>query len=354
MPAGEIKGANDGARAPGSQRFLSASRRGCTGREGNAASRNAAAAEFTRNRAGRHRLLNDGKAMGDQRTASLYGMAAVLLWSTVASAFKLSLRYLDCLQLLLLANLASLVVLGGVLVLQGKSGLVLSFTPRQYLRSLGLGFLNPFLYYLVLFKAYDLLPAQEAQPLNYTWALTLVFLSIPLLGQKVGLRDLAAGLVSYSGVLVISTRGDVLGLQFSNPAGVALALGSTLVWSLYWIYNAKDERDPAAGLFLNFAFGLPFVLICFLVFSDVPELDPLGLLGAAYVGVFEMGITFVLWLAALKRSENTARVANLIFVSPFLSLVFIHFLVGEEILGSTFAGLVLIVAGLFIQRMKRE
>ena len=290
--------------------------------------------------------------MGDQRTASLYGIAAVLLWSTVASAFKLSLRYLDCLQLLLFANIASLIVLGAVLVFQGKSGLVLSFTPKQYLRSLGLGFLNPFLYYLVLFKAYDLLPAQEAQALNYTWALTLAFLSIPLLGQKVGLRDLVAGLVCYSGVLVISTRGDVLGLQFSNPAGVSLALGSTIVWALYWIYNTRDERDPAAGLFLNFAFGLPFVLVSCLIFSDFPELDSPGLLGAAYVGVFEMGITFVLWLAALKRSENTARVANLIFVSPFLSLVFIHFLVGEEILGSTFAGLVLIVAGLFIQRMK--
>lgn len=80
--------------------------------------------------------------------------------------------------------------------------------------------------------------------------------------------------------------------------------------------------------------------------------NPFGLVGAAYVGVFEMGITFVLWISALKLSENTAKVGNLIFLSPFLSLVFIHFLVGEDILPSTFIGLVFIVMGLFIQQLK--
>ena len=292
--------------------------------------------------------------MHDQRTASLYAIATVLLWSTAASAFKLSLRYLDCLQLLLYANIVSILVLGAILLLQGKVRLLLSCSGKQYLQSLGFGFLNPFLYYLVLFKAYDLLPAQEAQPLNYTWALTLAYLSIPLLGQKIGRREIVAGLVSYSGVLVISTRGEVLSLQFSDPVGVSLALGSTLVWAIYWIYNTKDKRDPIAALFLNFSFGLPFVLIFCLIFSDIRGFSSHGLLGAAYVGLFEMGITFVLWLTALKRAENTAKVGNLIFVSPFLSLVFIYFLVGEEIRVSTFVGLVLIVAGLLLQRLEKR
>jgi drug/metabolite transporter (DMT)-like permease len=159
-------------------------------------------------------------------------------------------------------------------------------------------------------------------------------------------------LVSYSGVYVISTHGDVTSFHFSNPFGVALALGSTFIWALYWIYNTTDERDPVAGLFLNFLFGLPWVLVFCLLFSPSWKPPPLGLLGAAYVGLFEMGVTFVLWLNALKLSESTAKVGNLIFLSPFLSLVFIHFLVGEDILASTFIGLVLIVAGILIQQVK--
>jgi drug/metabolite transporter (DMT)-like permease len=290
--------------------------------------------------------------MKNQQKAYIFGIVTVLLWSTVASAFKLSLKYLDYIQLLLYSSVFSILVLGGILVIQNRFGIIFSYSRQQYLQSLKLGLLNPFLYYLVLFKAYDLLPAQIAQPLNYTWALTLAFLSIPLLKQKIGIKEIIAGLICYCGVVIISTHGDIGNLRASNPLGVALALGSTIIWALYWIYNTKDDRDPVASLLLNFLFGLPFIFVYCLLFSDIRVNSLQGLLGAAYVGIFEMGITFVFWLNALRLSENTAKVGYLIFLSPFLSLVFIHFLVGEDIMKSTFIGLVLIVTGLIIQQAR--
>jgi drug/metabolite transporter (DMT)-like permease len=75
-----------------------------------------------------------------------------------------------------------------------------------------------------------------------------------------------------------------------------------------------------------------------------------ALAGAAYVGCFEMGITFVCWISALRYARNTAQVSSLIFLSPFLSLVVIHFLVGEPIYPSTVVGLILIVAGIILQK----
>jgi drug/metabolite transporter (DMT)-like permease len=59
-----------------------------------------------------------------------------------------------------------------------------------------------------------------------------------------------------------------------------------------------------------------------------------------------MGLAFVIWLTDLKRAANASRVANAIFLLPFLSLLLIHFFVGEAILPSTVVGLVLILAGL--------
>ncbi|MBU1001293.1 MAG: DMT family transporter [Proteobacteria bacterium] len=290
--------------------------------------------------------------MKRQTQAYCYGLATVLLWSTVASAFKLSLRHMDHLQLLLYSSLASLITLTLILAAQGKLSLLLSMNRRQWLVSAAFGLVNPFLYYIVLFKAYDLLPAQEAQPLNYTWAVTLALLSIPLLGQRLSAKDLLALLISYTGVVLISTHGDPLGFKFSNPLGVALALGSTVIWALYWIYSTRDTRDPVAGLTANFACGTVYVLIATALASDVVLADWQGLAGAAYVGVFEMGLTFVLWLKALKLSETTAKVGNLIFISPFVSLVLIHFLVGEQILPSTIYGLVFIIAGIALQQIK--
>jgi drug/metabolite transporter (DMT)-like permease len=274
----------------------------------------------------------------------------VLLWSTVASAFKLTLRYVDPVQLLFYSSLFSTAVLGAILAVQGKFALAFSGTRREYTRSALLGALNPALYYLILFKAYDLLPAQEAQPLNYTWGLTLPILSIPLLKQRLSRYDAAALVLGYAGVVVISTHGSLSALRFSNPFGVALALGSAFLWALYWIFHTRDTRDPVVCLFLSFAFALPLTLLLCVSLSSLHVASLRGLLGTAYTGTIEMSVTFVLWLLALKASENTAKVSMLIFVSPFFSLAFIHFVVGEDIRLSTFAGLVLIVGGLLLQK----
>jgi len=292
--------------------------------------------------------------MQDQKKALLYGLATVLLWSTVASAFKLSLRFLDPAQLLLWSSLVSTLVMLAALALQGRIGLLRTYGRKEWTRALLFGLLNPFLYYIVLFGAYDRLPAQEAQPLNYTWAITLALLSVPILGQKLSWRDLAATLTCWAGVIVISTRGDLAGLSFASPLGVGLALGSTVIWAVYWLFAARDDRDPIAALAMNFLCSLPFTLAWTCLVSTPLPGDARGLLGAAYVGVFEMGITFITWLTALRLASNASQVGNLIFISPFVSLIFIRFVVGEDILPSTLAGLGCIVAGLLLQQLGKR
>lgn len=291
--------------------------------------------------------------MDQQRKALVFGLLAVLAWSTVATAFKLALRHVDHFQLLFLANVFSLVALGLVLVIQGKARQLFAVSRHQFWLTFGLGMLNPFIYYLVLFKAYHLLPAQVAQPINFTWALTLAWLSVPLLGQKLRWQDAMAGVICYAGVVVISTGGDLSSWTLADPLGVGLALGSTLIWALYWIGNTRSKLDPVVGLFLGFILALPFVTAAMLVFSSFPTSGP-GWLGGAYVGAFEMGFTFVLWLSALRLTTNTARIANLIFLAPFLSLIFINFVLGEKVVAATFVGLVLIVGGLLFQGRRKE
>lgn len=288
--------------------------------------------------------------MKNQSQAMLYGLATVLLWSTVATAFKLSLREISPVQLLFIACSASVVVLALVLIVQRRWHLVFALSRRQYLQSIGMGLVNPCLYYFFLFGAFDRLPAQEAQPLNYTWALVLAYLSVPFLGHRLRRVDVIAGLICYSGVVVIATRGDVLALTFSDPLGVAFALGSTLVWASYWIIATRDSRDPVVGLFLNFVCGLPFIALACALTDGFGFGFGQGAIAALYVGVFEMGIAFVFWSYAMKKAENTAQVSNLIFISPFVSLIFIYFILGEVILPSTYIGLVLIVAGLWVQQ----
>ena len=288
--------------------------------------------------------------MKNQTFASIFAITAVLFWSTAASAFKLSLRYVDIFHLLLYASCASLLVFFIALVAQKKALLLRSCTMKDFARSLGMGFLNPFLYYVVLFKAYSLLPAQQAMTLNYIWPLMLVLLSIPLLEQKISAKSIIAVAVSFAGVIVIATRGDVTSLKFTSLTGVALALGSSVIWGLFWIANVRDRRDETVKLFMNFAFGTPMILLVSLFAAPHSTPSIRGLLGATYVGLFEMGITYIFWLKALSLSRTTAQVGNLIYLSPFLSLLFIRIVVGEPIAVATVIGLALIVSGIVAQR----
>lgn len=283
----------------------------------------------------------------------MYAISAVLLWATVASAFKVALRYLDVPQMLFIAVLVSTVALLIAAAWQGKVKRTFACTRTQYLRSVALGFLNPFLYYSVLFEAYDRLPAQEAQPLNYTWPIVLVILSVPLLKQPIGRISAVAIAVSFLGVLVITTRGNPFSLEFADPFGAALAVGSAFLWAAFWLANVRDKRDPVEKLLLTFVFGLVFISAFLLWRGGFEMADLRGIGAAAYAGIFEMGITFLLWMRALSLSRTTAQVGNLVFLSPFLSLALIAVIVGEAILPSSVIGLLFIIGGIVIRRFDR-
>jgi drug/metabolite transporter (DMT)-like permease len=289
--------------------------------------------------------------LNQDRGAILFGLGAVALWSTVATAFKVALSYMSPLELIWLASLVSWLLMGALVIRQGLLGEALHHGWRT---AIWAGLMNPVAYYLVLFGAYDRLPGQEAMALNYTWALAMAFLAVPILGQRLTRIDVLAGLVAYSGVWVIATRGQVLDVAFADPLGVGMALASTLLWALYWLLNVRDRRPPLVAQWQNFSVGLPVLTLLMLLVPGFAWPGWAAVGAGVYVGLFEMGIAFVLWQLAMHRVSRTARVSNLIFLSPPVSLLLLYLVVGEPILLSTLVGLVLILAGLGLQQWQKS
>lgn len=284
------------------------------------------------------------------RRAVKMGLGAVMLWSTVATAFSLSLEYLTPLQLVTLAALVSWCFFAARLGSPARWASLRATSSKERITGLLMGWLNPGLYYLVLFAAYDQLPAQEAMAINYSWGITLALIAAPLLRQRLTPGALLAACISYSGIVVIATRGSPLSLDFAQPLGVGLALLSTLLWSLYWVINTRLSVDPEVNLFLNFSGALP-LLLALLWWSDTPfPAVWQGWAGGLYVGLFEMGLAFVLWMGAMKATTSTLRISSLIFLSPPLSLILIWMIAGEPVKAYTLIGLILILFGLWLQR----
>jgi drug/metabolite transporter (DMT)-like permease len=280
---------------------------------------------------------------------------AILFWSTVPTAFKISLREIDILPMLTIASLTSTLILLIIVFAGNKVHLIRMTTRKELLSSAILGFINPFLYYLILLKAYQLLPAQVAQPLNMIWPIILVFLSVPILRQKIERKSFLALFISFTGVYIISSQGRLLEPGHSDLTGIFLATGSSMFWALYFILNVKDKRDEGVKLLLNFTFGSIYLIITMIVTGKLQiETGIKGIASSVYVGIFEMGITFLFWLKALQMASTTAKVSNLVYIAPFLSLVFVHFMLHEPVYYTTPLGLVLIISGIFIQNKRSK
>lgn len=278
------------------------------------------------------------------------GLLAVLLWSTVATAFKLALQQLTPLQLQWLAVMTSAVVLCGGLLVTGQGSLLWQGVRYHWRRHCLLALLNPISYYLVLFAAYDRLPAQLAQPINYTWAITLALLAIPVRGHRLNRGQVGALIVGYCGVVVIALQGQWNGFAGTDLGGVGLALFSTVLWAVFCLANSGQQQHPVVDVGVQFLLAAGVLTVAVWLWGRPMQWGSTGIWAGIYVGLFEMGFTFVLWLSALKRTRNTARISQLIFLSPFISLVLIHFILHESIHTSTILGLLLILSGVMVQQ----
>jgi len=289
--------------------------------------------------------------MKKQTKAYIFTLLAVFFWSTAASAFKIALQHVTPYILLFYSTLVSSIALLVILVLQGKVHQLAGISRRQVGKAALLGFINPFLYYIILFKAYSLLPGQIAMSINYGWPLALTLLSVPILKQPLNRPQLTAIVISFSGAIIIATQGQIGSFEELNKLGIGLAFGSTIIWALFWLLNAKDGLDPLIKLFAGFCFGLFYSIIFSPFWGGLYLPEAKAFLPLVYIGFFEMGFTFVLWLTALQLSSTAARIGNLIYVAPFLSLVFLRLIIGEEIHHSTFIGLSLIVGSILFQEI---
>jgi drug/metabolite transporter (DMT)-like permease len=284
--------------------------------------------------------------MTQDNKAIVYAAIAVLSWSTVASAFKIALRYLSSFELLLVASCTAFFIFLFTLLARKKWKEVKNLSASQWRWFALLGLLNPVTYYLVLFRAYDLLPAQVAQPVNYSWPILLLILLSLFAGQSIPKIKYVGMLLSLGGVVLISAGTGLSDKLEFSVTGFLLAFLSAFLWAGYWmVSNKRKEVDAIIALTVTFFFGSAYLLIASLWMEPV-VLPVQALLSGMYVGAFEIGIPFVCFGMAIQLTSNATLVNQMCYLSPFLSLFLIHLVLGEQIVWTTYAGLLLIVVGI--------
>lgn len=288
--------------------------------------------------------------MKTQAKPVILASLAVLSWSTVASAFKVALQSMTTFEMLFVACATALIIFTVWMLVTGSWHELRLITPKLYFRFALLGLIAPVVYYLMLFKAYDLLPAQIAQPINYIWPILLaILLAIVERNPIPKLKYIGMG-VSLAGVVFISLGGSAITGNVSLW-GIFFAIASALLWGVYWMINdtLKSKVSQVNALFLTFLFGIVYLFIGNF-FSPIGHLEGKSVLAGMYIGAFEMGFPFLCFGMAIRETRNPALINQLCYLAPFLSLFFISVILEEPIMMSTFIGLALIIGGILFNQ----
>ena len=288
-----------------------------------------------------------------KKISYIFVIAAALLWGSTAAIAKLLLTDLNSLQVLFFNNFFAFLGLFVAVLIRRRLAVIRSYEKKDYVVFATLGFLGTFLYNLFLISALEALPAQEAFIINYLWPVMAVIFAVTILKEKVNLRKAVGLISSFVGVAVVVTQGNFSVLHFNSVAGILFAISGAVAFGLFSVLGKRYHREQFTGMLLYYFFGTLFALLTLLVFSSLPILSWHQLFGLVWLGAFTSGLAFVFWFLALEYGD-TAKMSNIIFLTPFLSLVYIHFLVGEKILISSVAGLVFIVAGIIIQSAEKK
>lgn len=275
----------------------------------------------------------------------------VLLWAFIPIATKKILVELDNLQTLLYSTLLSTLVLGILLLFQKKIKDLKKYNLRDYLAMLFLGFLGNYLYYVFVYGAFSKTTASEGFILVYTWPIMVLLLSFIILKDKVTIQKIAGILISFFGIIVITTKGDITSFNLTNLQGSILALCGALVFALFSVLGKKFSFDKTISVFIYFLSALIFIVPTVLVFSKITIPSFEVWLWIIFNGVLINGVSYIFWFKALEDGE-THIISNLLYFTPFISLIYISIFLDEQILISAVIGLIVIVGGVLSQYLK--
>lgn len=278
----------------------------------------------------------------------LYAGISILLWSTTATVTKLLLGSLNSMQILLVGSFFASVFLLIINLVKGNLKQLKDYKLKDYLQIAGIGILGTFLYNLFLYLGINQMQASQAFIINYLWPIMTVVFACIILKEKITIRKLVAILLSFVGVIIVTSNGDLLNIDKNSVIGAIYCIIAAISYGLFSVLNKQKNYNKYLSmmLFYIFSFAISLIYILFSRTWFAPEGNQL--MGLLWIGIFTSATAFTSWALALEKGD-TAKISNLAYITPFLSLVWTFIILKENLNIYAIIGLVVIILGIFIQ-----
>lgn len=273
-------------------------------------------------------------------TATLIGLVALLLWSSLA-ALTVATGSIPAFQLL-----AMTFVIGA---LAGMAGWMFRPTAMTALRQRPVvwlvGVAGLFGYHALYFLALRFAPAAEAGLLNYLWPLLIVLMSAWLPGERLAVHHVVGALLGFTGVVMLF-GGDLSGaFQGRYAPGFLAALCAAFFWASYSVLSRKFGAVPT-DVVTGFCIATAVLAtLVHLVFEPtVMPQTAMQWFAVVLLGLGPVGLAFYAWDIGMKRGDIRLLGAAS-YATPLLSTLLLVVVGYAEATSSLWLAALLIAGG---------
>lgn len=254
----------------------------------------------------------------NRSTATLIGLAAIMMWSLLA-VLTVATGRIPAFQLLAMTFAIGACI--GPLTWIWRRNAWRALRQPFVIWLVGVGGL--FGYHALYFLALRFAPPAEAGLLNYLWPLLIVLLSSLLPNERLARHHIVGAALGFAGTIVLFAGSGTSQFKDAYLPGFAAAFVAAFVWAGYSVLSRKFAdvpTDAVAGYCLATA-----VLSALVHFAFETTIWPETLtqwLAIAALGIGPVGVAFFVWDIGMKHGDIRVLGAAS-YATPLLSTGFL-------------------------------
>ena len=222
---------------------------------------------------------------------------------------------------------------------------------KDYLKMSGLGFLGLFMYSALYYYGIAVLSSQEACILNYLWPMMIVIFACLLLRERLTVKKAIAMVMSFAGIVVL-TLGSGGGSSGNRLFGIIACVAAAVCYGLFSVLNKKHSLNQSVTMMWIWLTVAVCSAVSGLIIEAWQPITGWQWAGVAWLGIVVNAVAYLLWALALKGARDSAKIANLAYLVPFLSIVLSALILKEQIACTAAIALVLIIGSILLQSIQ--
>ena len=278
----------------------------------------------------------------------IYAGITVLIWATLATVVKIVLSDIPNFEAMAISSAFAFAFLLIVNIINGSLKELKRYRLKDHLKMSGLGFLGLFMYSALYYYGIGVLGSQEACILNYLWPMMIVVFACVLLKEKLTARKVIAMVMSFAGIVVL-TLGSGGGSSGNRLFGIIACVAAAVCYGLFSVLNKMHSLSQSVTMMWSWLTVAVCSAVAGPIFEKWQPITGRQWAGVAWLGIVVNAVAYLLWALALKGAKDSAKIANLAYLVPFLSIVLSALVLKEQITYIAVIALALIVGGILLQ-----